>query len=128
MLLLDTCALLWLAHSPMNLSEQARKAIVDNAGGIFVSAISIWEVTLKHRSGRLGLPADPKHWYSTVLEHHGIAELPVTGAVAIRSANLPNIHRDPADRFVIATALENRLRVVTPDPHIRDYPDVSFVW
>ena len=128
MLLLDTCALLWLAHSPMDLSELARQEIADNAGGLFVSAISMWEVTLKHRSGRLSLPADPEAWYSTVLEHHGIVELPLTGTVAIKSVNLPNIHRDPADRFIIATALENRLRVVTPDQSIRDYPSVSVVW
>lgn len=126
MLLLDTCALIWLAGNTGDLSATARRRIAEEP--LFVSAISAWEIALKCRLGKLTLPDPPEEWYPAVLAHHGITELPLTGAVAITAASLPRLHNDPADRFIIATAVQDNLWVVTPDEHIKGYPQVKVAW
>jgi PIN domain nuclease of toxin-antitoxin system len=128
MILLDTCALLWLAFEPARLSPAAREAIASAGDGVFVSAISAWEIAWKHRHGGLRLELDPARWFPLALENHALREVPLTAAIALRMAALPPIHRDPADRFLIATAQELRLRLVTPDPLIRQYPDLNPIW
>ncbi len=128
MILLDTCALLWLAIEPARLSDAARKAIAEAGEHAHVSAVSAWEIAWKHIHGRLRLHLDPSVWFPLALENHALRELPITGAIALRMAALPDIHRDPADRFLIATAQENRLTLLTPDPLIRQYPDLATRW
>jgi len=113
---------------PTQLSDAAREAISASAGAIFVSAISAWEVAIKTSSGKLGLPKPPERWYPEALEHHGLEEIPVSGAIAIASASLPRLHNDPADRLLIATALEKGLALITPDRRISQYPNVRTVW
>ena len=128
MLLLDTCALLWLGADQDRLSGKAREALEESAGSLFVSAISAFEIAHKHRSGKLELPLEPAEWYAEALETHGLAEIPITGAIASRAVDLPPIHRDPCDRFLIATAQLNHFAVVTADETIPRYPDVKVVW
>jgi PIN domain nuclease of toxin-antitoxin system len=128
MILLDTCTLLWLAIEPTRLSGVAREAIVGAGEDVFVSAFSAWEIAWKHRHGGLRLDLEPERWFPLALEIHALREVPLSGAIALRMAALPQIHRDPADRFLIATAQEHRLRLVTPDPLIRQYPDLITVW
>ena len=128
MILLDTCTLLWLAIEPTRLSGAAREAIVGAGEDAFVSAFSAWEIAWKHRNGGLRLDLEPERWFPLALEIHALRELPLSGAIALRMAALPQIHRDPADRFLIATAQEHRLCLVSPDPLIRQYPDLITVW
>lgn len=128
MILLDTCALLWLAIEPARLSSASRGAIGESGEHAYVSAISAWEIGWKHAHGRLRLHLDPAVWFPLALETHALRELPITGTIALRMAALPEIHRDPADRFLIATAQENRLTLLTPDPLIRQYPDLATIW
>ena len=128
MILLDTCTLLWLALEPARLSPVARGAIAGSAGDCFVSAFSAWEIAWKQRNGGLRLELDPSRWFPLALENHSLRELPLTAAITLRMAALPQIHRDPADRFLIATAQEHRLRLLTPDPLIRQYPDLVTLW
>lgn len=128
MILLDTCTLLWLAFDPARLSPAAREAIAAAGEDAFVSAFSAWEIAWKHRNGGLQLKLDPARWFPLALENHSLRELPLTAAIALRMAALPQIHRDPADRFLIATAQAHRLRLLTPDPMIRHYPDLSTLW
>lgn len=128
MILLDTCTLLWLALEPARLSPVARGAIAGAAEDCFVSAFSAWEIAWKQRNGGLRLELDPSRWFPLALENHALRELPLTAAIALRMAALPQIHRDPADRFLIATAQEHRLRLLTPDPMIRQYPDLVTLW
>jgi len=128
MLLLDTCAMLWLAYEHEKLTKTATEALEKSAGSLFVSAISAFEIAHKHRQGKLGLPLQPAEWYEEALRTHGLTEIPIDGPIAVRSVNLPRIHRDPCDRFIIATALEKRLAIVTADQTIPRYPDVRLVW
>ena len=119
-LLLDTCALIWLSIGGGELSKQALDRI-ENAKSVFVSSISAFEISLKYNKGGIELPCDPERWYSEVLENHDILEIAVDGKIALASTKLPAFHKDPCDRFIIATARLNRLDIVTADKLFNQY-------
>lgn len=128
MLLLDTCTLLWLVGEPKKLSETAREAIRTHRGRLFVSAISAFEIGVKHRKGKLDLPIEPELWFEAALRFHGLREVAVNGRIAAQSTALPLHHADPFDRLVIATAMGNGLVVVTPDPLFALYSENEVLW
>jgi PIN domain nuclease of toxin-antitoxin system len=119
-MILDTCAMLWLAEGGASLSN-ATRARLDAATAVYVSAISAFEIGLKCRSGKLKLPVPPSEWFESVANHHGIAILPLDWAVCIAATELPPVHKDPCDRFIIATAKLRAFPIVTGDPIFRSY-------
>jgi PIN domain nuclease of toxin-antitoxin system len=136
MLLLDTCALLWLVNNREELSPAAVRAI-DRAREVFVSAASAFEVGTKHRQGKLALATTPPEWWIEAINRLDLVELAITAEVALAATALPIEivvegrrieHRDPGDRFIVATALTQGLAIVTPDPKIAAYPNVSVLW
>ena len=114
MMILDTCALLWLASGDSQLSAATRSAI-KNASMVHVSAITGFEIALKCRSGKLELPAAPREWFAETLAHHDLTSMPLDMESCIEAAQLPPIHNDPCDRFIIAIARKNNWPVVTAD-------------
>jgi len=128
MVILDTCTLLWLAADQSKLSGKARSVISANAGSLFVSSISAFEIAVKHKKKKLVLPEAPGKWFPAVLEHHGIAEIPVDSSIAIDASALPPFHNDPADRIIIATAITHGMIVLTPDHCIGQYGEVIAKW
>ena len=128
MILLDTCTLLWLAIEPDRLSSVAREGMTAAGEFVYVSAISAWEIAWKHRCRKLRLRLAPEDWWLRALGQHALLELPISAAIALRSASLPSLHRDPADRFLIATAQEHNLTLLTPDPAIQQYPQLKALW
>jgi PIN domain nuclease of toxin-antitoxin system len=128
-LLLDTCTLLWLSLDQKYLSDQVRVAIRSHPEDLFVSAISALECATKVAKGKLRLPfQEVGLWFRKVLEHHGVSQVPVNFQIAGQSGELPPRHKDPYDRLIIATALEYRMTVVTPDRLIRQYAEVECLW
>ncbi len=128
-LLLDTCTLFWLSSEPNGLSKQARNAIQENPNDLFVSAISALEFAIKTAKGHLRLPLkDAVTWFREVLTHHGISQVPVNFQISGQSGELPAHHKDPYDRLIIATALEYRMTVVTPDRLIHQYTEIECLW
>ena len=119
-MILDTCALLWLAQGGRKLSKAAARRI-DGAPVVYVSAITGFEVGVKYRKGELELPAVPSDWFKAILEHHGLEVFPLDLRICIRATELPAVHRDPCDRLIIATAQIHGLPVVTADPIFREY-------
>jgi len=119
-LILDTCALLWLASGDKKLSRTARKEI-NEASAVYVSAISGFEIAIKVARGKLKLPGPPQEWFEKIVEHHGLAVLPLELNVCIAAAQLPPIHDDPCDRFIIAAAKISDLAVVTADERFEKY-------
>ncbi len=119
-LLLDTCALLWLGNAPERFSAQAIDAI-ESASFLYASPISLWEVALKKQMGKLRLEMSPEEWFSTLKSEYGISVLHMNEAIALKAATLPFLHRDPADRFIIATAMLKDLTIVTADHRYADY-------
>jgi PIN domain nuclease of toxin-antitoxin system len=118
--ILDTCALLWLARGEGELSEVALQRI-DAAPVVYISAISGFEIGIKVQKGKLELPARPADWFTAVLAHHNLEVLPLDLEVCIRSTALPAIHTDPCDRIIIAAAQVHHLPVVTTDPIFAQY-------
>ena len=136
MILLDTCTLLWLVSNRAELSVRARDAI-HHARAVFVSAASAFEIGTKHRQGKLPLARAPLAWWAAAVERLQLSELPITSAIALASTALAVEivvdgrtieHRDPGDRFIVATASLHGLTIVTPDPKIAAYPGASVVW
>jgi PIN domain nuclease of toxin-antitoxin system len=121
-LLLDTCAFIWLAMGGGPLSTDALTAIED-AKSVYVSSISAFEISLKHKNGGIELPSDPESWFTGVLEYHHIDEIVIGSKIAITSTKLPDLHKDPCDRFIIATAIQHNLTIVTGDQIFKQYYD-----
>ena len=119
-LLLDTCALVWLASGDEKLSKSARKAI-KAAEILAYSSISIWEISRLVAKRMLEMPVSPLAFASMLSSRYSAKELPVNNAIALKAAQLPEIHKDPADRFIIATALLNDFTVVTGDHNFPAY-------
>ena len=84
------------------------------------SAITFWELALLHEKGRMRILADMRSWRATLLDD-GLIEIPVDGDMGIRANGLVNFHVDPADRIIVATALEGH-QLVTADQRILDWP------
>lgn len=119
-MLLDTCALIWLAMGGGQLSAKARQ-MIDEAAAVYVSSISAFEIAYASGRSRLDLPCDPERWYSEVLDKHSLTEVLLSGKIAIASTKLPMVHKDPCDRFIIATAQLEDLPIVTADRKFRKY-------
>jgi PIN domain nuclease of toxin-antitoxin system len=120
-MLLDTCALVWLASGDAAALSDATRMSIAKADHVHVSGISAFEIGLLYAGGKLDLPCDPARWYESVLAAHDILEVPVDGRIAIAATKLQPIHRDPCDRFIIATAMLNNWPVVTADSRFADY-------
>ena len=119
-LLLDTCALLWLASGDRALSARAR-SLIENAPVVYVSPVTAWEIAVKASKGKIQLPISPREWFDSVVEMYGIDVLKLSADDMLKSAELPWLHKDPADRFIIATALKNGFMVVTADGNFGKY-------
>ena len=119
-MLLDTGALLWLAHDQIKMSEETLQRI-DAAPVVFITAVSGFEIGLKHRAGKLQLPVPPREWIKEILTHHQIDVIGLDLEICIKATELPPIHKDPCDRFIIATALTRQLPVVTADQRFIEY-------
>jgi len=119
-MILDTCALLWLATGGKKISRATLKEIA-GAPAVYVSAITGFEIAIKAVRGKLKLPHPPQEWFEKIVEHHGLAVLPLDLNICIAAAQLPPIHNDPCDRFIIATARLNDLAIVTADEQFGKY-------
>jgi PIN domain nuclease of toxin-antitoxin system len=128
MLLLDTHAFVWLASDPAQLPPTARGAICQEAARLFLSSISALEIGLLIKRGRLELPLSPSEFIARALAHHGIHEIPVDHEIALASTALPDLHNDPFDRILVATAQARNLRLVSKDAQLTRYPGTRVVW
>jgi PIN domain nuclease of toxin-antitoxin system len=126
-LLLDTCTFLWIVGGAKELSARAREAFADPANEVLLSAASAWEIAVKYRLGKLPLPAAPAEFVPAQRAAHGIEPLAVEEESALHVAKLPDLHRDPFDRMLVAQALVGGLVLLTPDDTLRRYP-VRTLW
>jgi len=125
--LLDTCAILFIAENTTDLSAGTLKLIdAAPAGEVFVSAISVAELACLRERGKVTLKQHWRAWWDALLKRTTWTCLPITGEVMAEAYSLPPpIHRDPADRLLIATARLERLTLVTTDGKIQGYPHVA---
>jgi PIN domain nuclease of toxin-antitoxin system len=120
-ILLDTHVFLWFISGEPRLPRSLREAIQDSDNTVFLSAVSIWEVTVKYKLGKLPLPDAPGTYLPLQRERHRIGSLPLDEASVGHLASLPSLHRDPFDRMLICQALHHGLTLATLDGDIRGY-------
>ncbi|MBI2327090.1 type II toxin-antitoxin system VapC family toxin [Candidatus Curtissbacteria bacterium] len=131
MIVLDTNALIYLVGNPEKLPQKAAKYINSEIkkNGIHVSSMSIWEIYLLVKKGRLELSKDVDAWLEEVEQLKFINFVPVNNIIAAKSVQLSEtVGRDPADRIIAATAVEMGATLITSDQRIRKYPHVQSVW
>ena len=119
-LLLDTHVLLWLVSDSPKLKSNARTLIRD-AERIYVSPVTIWEISIKVSLGKL--KADPDELIAE-MRKNGFEELPVYARHAKEVAKLPMLHGDPFDRLLVAQAKAELLHLLTCDTHLSPYSDL----
>ena len=120
-LLLDTHVWLWSITTPGKLGREGLTLLENTVNELFLSAASAWEIAIKYRLGRLPLPEPPHKFIPPRLIRDGIKPLPVEHHHACHVANLPDLHRDPFDRLLIAQAQTERLAFITADQGLKDY-------
>ena len=124
LIVVDTHVLIWALHDDSRLGASTRKRIEDAArdGGIYVSAITPWEIAMLAEKGRVTLGRETGAWIEDALALPGILLAPIEPSIAVDSVRLPGgLHADPADRFIIATARHMGLPLATADKAILDY-------
>ena len=121
-LLLDTCTFLWLAADDPQLSEEARVHCRNPGNEVYLSALSAWEIAIKHRLGRLPLPEAPPQYVASRRAWLQVLPLDFDEVAAAHDALLPPLHRDPFDRGLVSQAILNGMTIVTPDSAITRYP------
>lgn len=133
-MLLDTCAVIWLANGDPVLNEVIDTIrAAERAGSIYVSTVSAWEIGMLSRPkpSRRPVPQfrpDPKTWFARLMAMPGIQETAITAAIAIDASYLPpEFHADPMDRLIVATARHLNMPIVTADRKIIAYADAGHV-
>ena len=127
-LLLDTCAILHFSLNPQRLSQETLYRLTDSAVEIWCSPVSIGEIACLQERGRIEIKGHWKTWCRTLLQTNGWNMLAITQEIMEEAYSLQEpIHRDPADRLLIASSRVHRMRLVTTDQLILDYPHVETI-
>ena len=126
-ILLDTHVLIWLAISPQNLSQQATNIITDPTHTLFTSLVNIWEMQIKLQLGKLTLNVSLTELIERQQQVNGLQILPIELAHIFTLDTLPNAHRDPFDRLLIAQAVVTQMPVLSIDAVFDSYP-VQRLW
>ena len=123
-ILLDTHVWIWLVRGEGRIPRNVLELIFAAAGArsMFLSVMSIWELSLLEAKGRISLNAPCLTWVRTALDRSGALTVPLTSEIAVSCHRLPGqIHSDPIDRILVATARIEDLTLVTRDRAILDY-------
>jgi PIN domain nuclease of toxin-antitoxin system len=116
--LLDTHIWLWSALEPRRLTRRVAAQLGADGNELWLSPVSVWETLVLARRKRLVLEPTPEQWVRRALLDLPVQEAYLNHEIAIRSEALKITHRDPADRFLLATAMVHELTLVTADRHL----------
>ena len=125
--LLDTCVFLWFIARDKTLPSFLVEKIRSPENEVFLSAISMWEISVKQKLGKITLPEDAGAYIPEQRRQHQIESLALDEESVAHLKRLPELHRDPFDRILICQALEKSLTLMTPDEVIRQYP-IKTLW
>lgn len=115
---LDTHVWLWYVLGDERLTDGQRRCIEDESVELWVSPISIWEAHMLMERGRIPIAEPPARWIDKALQLLAVREAALTYAIAIRSRTVVLEHGDPADRFIAATAMELKAKLLTSDERL----------
>ena len=125
MIVLDTRIWFWwISREHARLSAGLLEAL-ESEPLVGVSAVSCFEIALAARRGRVELPLPAREWIEEALTPSGIELLPLSAAISVRAVSLPEHHRDPFDRIIIAAALELDARLASVDSMFRQYAELT---
>ncbi len=122
--------MIWWLQQPDKLSKKAREAI-ENAFSqreLAVSSITYWEMALLAKKGTIDLEPDPATWFSNNRKLALFQIISIDADIAIQSTHLSPIHADPADRFIVSTAMIHHAPLVSKDAVIKKYPYIQVIW
>lgn len=131
MIVVDTHILIWDALAPDRLTQPAVQALAQNnqEGAILISDISLWEIAMLIKKGRVQVDTDIQSFISLLLQANDIQVRPVTPQSAALSLQLPeDITLDPADRLIVATALAEDIPLITADRNLRSSAIIKTIW
>ena len=119
--LLDTHVWLWMWGEPERIRNESRDLLEDPETELNVSAVSAWEIAVKHAAGRLKLPGSAEAWLSDPRHRRDVSELAIGFDHAVRAGALPPHHRDPFDRVLVAQAQAEHLTLISADRQFAAY-------
>ncbi|CAB3389599.1 type II toxin-antitoxin system VapC family toxin [Kyrpidia spormannii] len=125
--LLDTHVFLWWITDDGRMSKRARAIIQDTRNELYLSAASAWEIAIKAALGRIRVYEDLDRFMTQQMNENGIVDLPVEILHALGVYGLPDLHRDPFDRLLVAQAIQEGMPIITADEWIKRY-DVETIW
>jgi len=124
--LLDTHVVLWVAENSPMLSDVAKTAILDKNNEKYVSLASAWEVVIKLGTSKLSLDGGLSEFFR-MIDENGFHTLTVEREYLLQVAQLPDYHKDPFDRLLVATAITEGLSLITIDENIHKYA-IPYIW
>ena len=125
--LLDTGILIQSLIGPPKLNRRAIELLEDKSSELYLSAASSWEITIKAGTGKLVLPERPSEFVSRAIQLMSLQALDITLTHVAALERLPNYHRDPFDRMLIAQAQTEGLVLLTADHNLEQY-QVKTLW
>jgi len=129
MILLDTCAIIWDALEVSKLSSTATKAIKRDENELLICDISIWEISMLIKKGRLVVDDTSSGFTNLLLQSRSFIIQEITPEIAELSVNFgTEINSDPADRLIAATSIVRNAPIVTADQNLRDATIVETIW
>lgn len=122
MILLDTH--IWVRWLISDKIDSELTDLIENSEQVCISSISCWEVVYLAKRGRMELPIHAEKWIDVGLSETHMTCLPIDQQIAVLAANLPDHHRDPADRIIIATAITHGAQLISFDEQFREYDEL----
>ncbi len=124
-ILLDTCTFLWIVSDSPELSEVSRILFREPSNEVYLSAVSVWEISVKYTLRKLPLPQKPEKYIPHQREKHMVDPLALDENSVLQLSRLPRLHKDPFDRMLICQAINHGMVILTPDELITQYPVAS---
>jgi PIN domain nuclease of toxin-antitoxin system len=124
-ILLDTCTFLWIVSDAPELSKLSRELFREPSNAVFLSAVSVLEISVKYTLGKLKLPQTPDKYIPLQRERHMVDSLALDESSVLHVNRLPQLHKDPFDRMLICQAIDHGMVILTPDELISQYPVAS---
>ena len=129
MILLDTCAIVWDALEQGKLSAKAKKTIKDFEGDLIISDISIWEISMMIKKGRIEIDGSSSEFTKLLIQARNYHVQEITPEIAELSVNFgAEINKDPADRLIAATSILHNAPIVTADNNLRGASILETIW
>jgi PIN domain nuclease of toxin-antitoxin system len=125
MIILDTHIWIWLINQEFDRFPASWRDRIETADRVGISPVSCFEVALAHQRGRLELPCPADRWLQEALAPSGIELFPITAEIAYQAVGLCQIHRDPFDRLIIATAIQENADLASVDHLFSQYPELG---